>query len=51
MKFVCRATADVLGGRAVRKLVSVLLAGTEDGPQMDLLVYLPRTGAARRPSF
>ena len=35
------------GGKAVRKLVTVLFDGREDGPKMELLVYLPSW--ARRP--
>ena len=38
---------QTLGGKAVRKLVSVYFAGKKDGPQMDLLIYLPK--AAQRP--
>jgi hypothetical protein len=30
-----------LGGKATRQQVSVLFRGTEDGPRMDLLVYIP----------
>ena len=30
-----------LGGKATREQVSVLFRGTEDGPRMDLLVYIP----------
>ena len=33
-----------LGGKAVRKQVSVLFSGKQDGPKMDILLYLP-TGA------
>ncbi|NOX55463.1 MAG: acetylxylan esterase [Planctomycetes bacterium] len=38
---------DALGGKAVRKEVTILFAGTPDGPFMDLLIYLP--AEARRP--
>jgi len=38
---------QALGGKAVRKLVTVLFDGREDGPKMDLLLYLP--ARARRP--
>ncbi len=38
---------QALGGKAVRKLVTVLFDGREDGPKMDLLIYLPVW--ARRP--
>ena len=36
-----------LGGKAVRKEVSILFAGTPDGPKMDILIYLP--AKANRP--
>ena len=36
-----------LGGKAVRKQVSVYFTGKKDGPAMDLLIYLPR--ATNRP--
>jgi len=51
LKFVTRGVADVLDGRAVRKLVSVLFAGKEDGPQMELLIYLPRASTGPVPLF
>jgi hypothetical protein len=39
---------QALGGKAVRKQVTVLFTGKQEGPQLDLLVYLPsgRSGAA-----
>jgi hypothetical protein len=36
-----------LGGKAVRKEVSVYFIGKKDGPKMDLLIYLP--AAAKKP--
>ncbi|MBN2473634.1 MAG: acetylxylan esterase [Pirellulales bacterium] len=42
------ATADALGGKATRKEVSVRFTGAEDGPAMDILIYLPN--AAEKPS-
>jgi (4-O-methyl)-D-glucuronate---lignin esterase len=36
-----------LGGKATREQVSILFEGREDGPRMDLLVYLPN--AVRHP--
>lgn len=39
---VREANPAALDGKAVRKQVTVALAGTLDGPTMDLLVYLPR---------
>jgi hypothetical protein len=48
LKFVVRSVArDALGGIATRKEVSILFAGKDDGPKMDLLVYLPN--AAKKP--
>jgi hypothetical protein len=41
---VCNAfdeDAKTLGGKATRKQVTIFLAGKEDGPSMDLLLYLP----------
>ncbi|MFP4058791.1 MAG: acetylxylan esterase [Candidatus Brocadiia bacterium] len=38
---------EALGGKATRKQVEVRLKGTEDGPTMDLLLYLPNE--AKRP--
>lgn len=56
MRFVTRAVdREALGGNAVRKQVSVLFTGSESGPSMDLLLYLPKGGgdaaAGKRPAF
>ena len=40
-----------LGGKAVRKEVTVLFNGKKDGPKMNLLVYLPANGKGRVPVF
>lgn len=32
---------SALGGKAIRKEVSILFSGKKDGPSMDLLIYLP----------
>ena len=40
-----------LGGKAVRKQVSVLFAGKKDGPKMDILIYLPASAAGPVPLF
>lgn len=37
-----------IGGKATRKQVTVLFTGKEDGPSMDILIYLPN-GSAKRP--
>ncbi len=39
--------AKALGGKATRKQVTVFFTGAEDGPSMDILIYLPN--AARKP--
>jgi hypothetical protein len=43
--------AKALGGKATRKQVAVLFAGKEDGPRMDLLIYLPNGAAGPVPIF
>jgi hypothetical protein len=43
--------AKALGGKATRKQVAVLFAGKEDGPRMDLLIYLPNGTAGPVPMF
>jgi len=40
-----------LGGKAVRKQVRVFFDGTDKGPQMDLLVYLPAAAQSAVPIF
>ena len=40
-----------LGGKAVRKQVRVFFDGTDTGPQMDLLVYLPAAAQSAVPIF
>src|SRR5690606_32004734 len=41
MRFVVRSVdPQALNGRATRKEIRVLFAGDEDGPQMDILMYL-----------
>ena len=43
---------DALGGLATRKEVTVFLDGTDTGPRMQLLVYIPNGGAAgKKPAF
>jgi hypothetical protein len=39
---------NALGGKATRKQVSILLSPREDGPRLDLLIYIPN--ASRRPA-
>lgn len=42
---------NALGGRAVRREVSVWLRGDRGGPRMDLLLYLPAAATRPRPVF
>lgn len=42
---------NVLGGIATRKQVTIHFTERADGPRMDLLVYLPTTGAGPHPTF
>ncbi len=41
---------DALGGKATRKEISILFAGTPDGPRMDLALYVPNAGQGPRPA-
>lgn len=45
------SSKKALGGKAVRKQVRVLFDGTDTGPQMDLLVYLPTSAQSAVPIF
>ena len=47
---VDRVVKDALGGKATRKEISVLFAGTPDGPRMDLALYVPNAGQGPRPA-
>src|SRR5215204_822552 len=40
-----------LGGKATRREVKVLLTGTEDGPSMDLLIFVPKEAKGPVPAF
>jgi hypothetical protein len=42
---------DALGGKAVRKTVTVLFNGKPSGPKMDLLLYLPANAKGPVPVF
>lgn len=42
---------DALGGSAIRKEVRVRFTPEDDGPYMDLLLYLPREATAPAPTF
>ena len=52
LKFEVRGVdRKALAGTAVRKLVTMLFAGTADGPRMDLLIYLPAAARGPVPAF
>ena len=52
MKFVVRSVAaGVLDGKATRKQIAILLTGKDDGPHIDLLVYLPQGATKPVPMF
>jgi hypothetical protein len=42
---------EALGGKATRKEVSVYFTGEENGPRMDMLVYLPNDRSGPVPAF
>ena len=42
---------DALGGKARRKQVAIRLTGTDDGPRINLLVYLPADAKGPVPAF
>jgi hypothetical protein len=48
---VTSVARDALGGKAVRKQVSVYFSARKDGPRMDLLLYLPVSAAQPVPAF
>ncbi|CAN5823819.1 acetylxylan esterase [soil metagenome] len=52
MRFVARPEdKKALGGKATRKEVTVLFTGEEDGPKMDLLIYVPNDADMPVPGF
>lgn len=42
---------NALGGKATRKQITIHFSDDPDGPQMDLLIYLPNSGKEPRPVF
>src|SRR2546428_7798703 len=42
---------NALGGKAIRKEVSIYFTGKKDGPKMDLLIYLPANAKKLVPIF
>jgi hypothetical protein len=52
LKFAVRSVAaDALDGKATRKQIAVLFTGKDDGPHMDLLIYLPQGATRPVPMF
>jgi hypothetical protein len=52
MRFaVVERSADALGGLAVREQVTIYLDGTSGGPQMSVLIYLPKGARGPVPMF
>lgn len=49
--YVTSVDCEALGGKATRKEVSVYFTGKQDGPRMDILVYLPRNRSGPVPAF
>jgi hypothetical protein len=43
--------AKALGGRATRKQITIFFTADEQGPQMDLLVYIPNAAKMPAPAF
>lgn len=48
---VTQVTPGALGGKALRKEVTVYFSGNKDGPQMDLLIHLPTDATGPTPMF
>ena len=44
-------TRDALGSKAVRKQVTIYFSATEQGPRMDLLLYIPAKATQPVPAF
>jgi len=52
MKFVVfEKGTDALGGKAIRRQITVLIEGKADGPKFDLLLYLPKSAAGPVPAI
>ena len=52
MTFATKSVSgDALGGNATRKEVVVYFAGKKDGPQMEILIYLPNNAKKPVPAF
>ncbi len=52
MKFqIAESSRNALGGKAIRKQVTVLFNGQEDGPKMSILLYLPADAKKPSPMF
>jgi hypothetical protein len=52
VRYVVReSTPGALGGLATRKQIGILLTGREDGPRIELLLYIPAKHSGRVPAF
>jgi hypothetical protein len=52
VKYVVRDnTPNALNGLATRRQIGILLTGKEDGPRIELLVYIPAKHTGRVPAF
>lgn len=52
MKFVVfDKGTEALGGKAIRRQITVLLKGDENGPKFDMLLYIPKNARGRVPAI
>ena len=51
MKFAAGSSSEALDGKARRKNVKVLFTGDPQGPQMEILIYLPKAATKPVPAF
>lgn len=51
MRFAVSEQGSAFGGLAIRRQVAIYLTGSERGPQMQLLLYLPANAKGRVPVF
>ncbi len=51
IKFAVTSSAEALDGKAIRKEVSAYFTGKENGPRMDILIYLPKDAPRPVPMF
>ncbi len=51
LRFKVTSTSDALGGKATRKQITVHFTADDDGPSMDILLYLPNAAKKPVPTF